>query len=69
LNVLLVAEVSPLLAAVKVYPVPDLLMLQFANAATPDVAANGLLEQPLRLPPPGFVPMASVIDAVLLVTV
>jgi molybdopterin/thiamine biosynthesis adenylyltransferase len=64
LNALLVAEVSPLLVAVSVYPVPDLLMLQPANVATPEEAANGFVVQ-VSVPLLGV----SVIKAELLVTV
>ena len=39
-----------------------------ANVATPDVAASGLVVQ-VSVPPPGLVPIASVMLALLVVTV
>jgi hypothetical protein len=66
LKELLVAVVSPLLVAVKVSPVPTVLILQPANVATPEEAPNGLVLQ-VSVPLP--VPMANWIEAELLVTV
>jgi hypothetical protein len=68
LNALLVAEVSPLLVAVSVYPVPPLLILQPAKLSTPEEAFFGLAVQ-VSVPPLGLVPIASVIEAELVVTV
>lgn len=67
----LVAVLSPLLVAVKVKPLPDVTLeiLQLKNEAVPPVAVSGLDEQPESTPPLGFVPIASVIDAELVVTV
>src|SRR5690349_2343660 len=46
------------LDAVSVYPVPTLSMLRPENVATPLTAATG--PPPVSVPPPGFVPIASV---------
>jgi len=46
-----------------------LLILQPANVATPEEADFERPPVQVSVPPPGFVPMASVIDAELLVTV
>jgi hypothetical protein len=64
---LLVAPVSPVADAVSVYPAAALLMLRSVKLATPETAFLVLV--PLRTPPPGFVPMATVIEAVEDVTV
>ena len=48
----LVADVTPVAAALSVKPVPTLLMLRFANVATPFTAAT--LVVPESVPPPGF---------------
>src|SRR5712691_3360104 len=61
LKVLLVAPVKPLLAAVNVYPVPVLLIDRSLNVATP-LEADAVVV-PLNVPEPGFVPIATVIDA------
>ena len=66
LNVALVAPVSPLLAAVSVYPLPWLLMARLLNVAMPLTAFTVVV--PERAPLPGFVPMANVTLAVLVVT-
>src|SRR6058998_2503948 len=55
---LLVALVGPEAAAVSVYPVPALLMLRFANVATPLAAAT--VAVPASVPLPGFAPRAMV---------
>src|SRR5207249_12064041 len=55
---LLVALVGPEAAAVRVYPVPALLMLRFANVATPLAAAT--VAVPASVPLPGFAPRAMV---------
>src|SRR5205085_2577666 len=68
LNVELVAEVSPLLVAVSVYPVPALSILQPAKVTTPDDAVTGLVVH-VTVPPPGLVPMAKLTLALELVTV
>src|SRR3954453_14762621 len=67
-NGALVAVVRPPLVAVSVYPVPPLSILQPAKASTPATAFFGFVVH-VSVPPPGFVPIASVIDAVLPVTV
>ena len=68
LNGALVADVSTPLVAVSVYPVPALSILQPAKVSTPATAGFGFVVH-VSVPPPGFVPIASVIDAVLPVTV
>src|SRR5438034_1245776 len=55
---LLVALVGPEADAVSVYPVPALLMLRFANVATPLAAATVVV--PASVPLPGFAPRAMV---------
>src|SRR5437867_447949 len=55
---LLVAPVGPEAEAVSVYPVPALLMLRFANVATPLAAAT--VAVPASVPLPGFAPRAMV---------
>src|SRR5947199_133017 len=55
---LLVALVGPEADAVSVYPVPALLMLRFANVATPLDAATVVV--PASVPLPGFAPRAMV---------
>jgi hypothetical protein len=67
LKVLLVASVKPLLDAVSVYPVPLLSIDSPLNVATPLTALA--VAVPLNVPLLGFVPIATVIEAVLLVTV
>jgi hypothetical protein len=64
LNVLLVAELRPLLLAVNVYPDPAVPILHPENVANPPVAESGLAVQ-TSVPVLGV----RVIDAVLLVTV
>jgi len=56
----------PLELAVKVYPVPDLSIFNPENADTPPVAATDAV--PERVPPPGLIPIATVIEALELVT-
>lgn len=69
LKELLVGVVSPVLVAVRVYELLlPLLMLQPANVSTPELAFFGFAVQ-ASVPPPGFVPIASVIEAELVVTV
>jgi hypothetical protein len=63
----LVAPVSPVEVAERVYPAPDLLMLRPVKVLTPDAAAP--LAVPERVPAEGFVPMATVIMTVDVVTV
>src|SRR2546422_309822 len=58
LNAVLVAGVTPVAAAASVYPVPTLLMLRFAKVATPPTAVTPVV--PARVPPPAFVPIATV---------
>jgi len=60
-NELLVAPVRPLDETVTVYPVPTLSIDRSVKLATPDDAF--LLVVPLSVPPPGFVPIATVIEA------
>ena len=67
LNVLLVALVSPVLVIVRVYPLPDLLIDRSPNVATPLLAALDTV--PDSAPPPGFVPIATLTFALLVVTV
>jgi hypothetical protein len=62
-----VAVVRPLLVAIRVSPVPDLLISQPANVATPEEA--DVERPPVQVSVPLPVPMASVIEAELLVTV
>src|SRR6266852_3913950 len=57
-NGVLVAPAGPVAAAVRVYPVPTLLMLRLEKVATPETAATVAL--PESVPPPGFVPSATV---------
>ncbi len=66
LKALVVTDGSPVLVAVKVYPVPVLLIEQL-KVATPLAALTGLVVQ-LRAPPPGLVPMARVTGAADVVT-
>src|SRR6058998_139445 len=66
LKLLLVAPVRVVADAVKVYPVPGLLMLTFANVATPLTAATVVV--PERVPLAGLVPIASVMLVVAVVT-
>lgn len=58
LNALLVAEVRPLLDAISVYPLPDLLTERPLKVATPCVAFT--VATPSKVPPPGLAPMATV---------
>src|SRR5947207_2267081 len=58
LNAVLAAGVTPVAAAASVYPVPTLLMLRFAKVATPPTAVTPVV--PARVPPPAFVPIATV---------
>src|SRR6266480_737373 len=67
LKLLLVAPVRVVADAVRVYPVPELLMLRFAKVATPLTAATVLV--PARIPLAGLVPIASVMLVVAVVTV
>src|SRR6266480_4863155 len=67
LKVLLVAPVRVVADAVRVYPVPGLLMLTFAKVATPLTAATVVV--PARVPLAGLVPMATVMLVVAVVTV
>ena len=67
LKALLVVPVRPVDDAVSVYPVPAWLMLKSLNEATPETAFFTVA--PLRIPPLGLVPIATVIDAVEDVTV
>jgi hypothetical protein len=57
LNDELVAPVKPADVAVRVYPVPPLLIERLEYVATPDDAA--VLVVPESVPPPGFVPIAT----------
>src|SRR2546428_685115 len=66
-NVLLVAGVRPLALAPSVYPAPALSMLTFENVATPLTAFT--VAVPNSVPLLGFVPMASVMLFVAVVTV
>ena len=63
----LVAPVRPSAAAVSVYPLPVLSIERLENVATPLTALT--VAVPERLPPPGFVPMATVTAFVAEVTV
>ena len=67
LNGLLVAEVRPVLLATRLYPVPGLLMLRLENVTTPFTALT--VTDPPSVPEPGFVPIASVTEALEVVTV
>jgi hypothetical protein len=62
LNALLVAPVSPVAAAVNLYPVPAWLTLKSLNEASPETAF--FVVEPLRVPPPGLAPIPIVIYAV-----
>ncbi len=66
-NSALVAPVSPVLAAVSVYGVPALSMLRSEKLATPFVALTVTL--PVSVPPAGFDPIATMIEALDVVTV
>ena len=66
LNAALVAETRPGELAIKVYPVPDLLMLRPENVLTPATAAPVVV--PERIPADGLVPIATVMAAVEVVT-
>lgn len=65
LNALLVADVSagdPDAVVVSVYPVPGLLIWQFVNVAKPEeFVETGLVPQ-VKVPLPGFVPIANVME-------
>src|SRR5690349_20002667 len=65
LNELVVAEVNPADDAVRVYPVPGLLMDRLLNVATPATAVCGCV--PESVPEPGLLPIAMSTDARLLV--
>src|SRR5437764_15359488 len=67
LKLLLVAPVRVVADAVRVYPVPRLLMLRFAKLATPLTAATVVV--PARVPLAGLTPIASVMLVVAVVTV
>lgn len=67
LNVELVALVSAPDEALSVYPVPDLLIERPEKVATPLTALT--VAVPESVPPPGFVAIATVIDADEVVTV
>src|SRR5438067_493404 len=66
LKLLLVAPVRVVADAVRVYPVPRLLMLRFAKLATPLTAATVVV--PARAPPAGLVAIATVMLVVAVVT-
>ena len=66
LKAVLVALVRPGLDALNVYPLPALSIDMLLNVATPLTAFTAPV--PLSVPPPGFVAIARVIGAVLLVT-
>src|SRR5436309_872111 len=66
LKPLLLAPVRFVADAVRVYPVPGLLMFRFAKVATPLTAATVVV--PARVPLAGLVPMASVMLVVAVVT-
>src|SRR4029077_10948215 len=66
-KLLLVAPVRVVADAVKVYPVPALLMLRFAKVATPLTAATVVV--PARVPLAGLVPIATVMLVAAVVTV
>src|SRR5204862_1826756 len=57
-NAVLVTGAKPLALAVSVYPVPVLLRLKSKKVATPLTAATAVV--PLSIPPPGFLPSATV---------
>src|SRR5258708_12309002 len=57
-NAVLVAPVAAVALAASVYPDPPWLILRFENVATPLTAAT--LVVPERIPPLGFVPIATV---------
>src|SRR5438270_561435 len=65
LNELLVAPVNPVLLAASVYPLPALSIERLLKVAVPLTAATVVV--PLSVPLLGFVPMASVTLAVLVV--
>src|SRR5947199_384592 len=67
LNAALVAPVSPLAVATRVYAVPTLFTLRFANVATPFTAV--VLVVPDNVAPPGFTPSATVTFPVKVVAV
>src|SRR5437667_10220703 len=67
LKLLLLAPARVVADAVRVYPVPGLLMLTFAKVATPFTAATVVV--PARVPLPGLVPIATVMLVVAAVTV
>src|SRR5207245_2521989 len=67
LKLLLVAPVRVVADAVKVYPVPGLLMLRFAKVATPLTAATVVV--PERVPLAGLVPISIVMLVVAVATV
>src|SRR2546422_1071137 len=63
---LLVAPVNPVLDSFINYPAPAEIYARSLHDALPISALTVLV--PLKVPPPGFVPMATVIEAVLPVT-
>src|SRR5437899_1985711 len=67
LKPLLLAPVRFVADAVRVYPVPGLLMFRFAKVATPLTAATVVV--PERVPLAGLVPIATVMLVVAVVTV
>ena len=67
LKVLLVAPVTPVAAAVRVYPVPDLSRERVLNEAIP--LEGAIVRVPDKVPPPALVPMAKVMELVGPVTV
>src|SRR2546421_737819 len=67
LNTLLVALVRLVADAVSVYPVPAVSMLRLEKVATPLTAAAVVV--PERVPPFGFVPIATMILVVAVITV
>src|SRR5204863_7825971 len=67
LKSLLVAPVRVVADAVRVYPVPGLLMLRFAKLATPLTAATVVV--PARVPLAELLPIASEMLVVAVVTV
>src|SRR5437870_10253241 len=67
LKLLLLAPARVVADAVRVYPVPGLLMLTFAKVATPFTAATVVV--PARVPLAGLVPIATVMLVVAVVTV
>src|SRR5439155_4479615 len=66
LKAVLVAGLSPLADATRVYPVPARSTLKFENVATPETAATG--PTPDRIAPAGFAPSAIVTPFVALDT-